>query len=1160
MTRFDIVTASLEAGVTLIEASAGTGKTYSITGLILRLILEQHLPIREILAVTFTEAATEELRDRIRRRLQEALDDLRRGTTEDEIVTVFLKQGDLQSGIKELDVALQSFDEAQIFTIHGFCQRMLTDHAFESGTRFETALLIDPNPLFQEVARDFWRLRFYRSNPLLSILAMTWQKSPDDWVEVLEQTRRHPDLIVIPKIETRNREEHLAKVKTAFAAAMSEWDAHRIEIEHILRTDPGLSHAANTFNDTNVVEIVTLIDSCGGELQHITPAIIDGLGKVSVEGIKKNTTGRGTSPRHAFFELVSNFFQAVETLFTQLTHDFLAYAEAELPKRKAITNTVTYDDLITGLRNSLRQQGGNILARRIGERYSAALIDEFQDTDPAQYEIFRTTFATGNHRLFFIGDPKQAIYGFRGADVFTYFEATKIANRQFTLGTNWRSEEPLLRAVNTLYAHSSEPFVLSWIQYHEVHAPSDPKVESLTVADEDKYLNFRVLELHDRQGENKRKPTELVSDGVSNDIAALYANGAAIGKRPLRYNDMAVLVRRYHQADEVQKALRSHGIRSVVQSDQNVFASIEARELLLFLQGVIDPRRDPQLKAALATTLIGFDATRLFDLDQNDEERQIWLDRFSHWRQQWADGCFMAMFRDLIDSQDIRARIVSLAAGERRLTNFLHLAELLHEAESAGGLTPDALCSWFREQRENERVSQDRFQLRLESDEDAVQIVTIHKSKGLEYPIVFCPFFWTKAELPGHQELLFHDRDLNNCLTFDLRGKSGGMTQHRAWQSEETIAEELRLLYVAITRARNRCYIYVPEKIKESPLDRLIRPTNSESPADRIRTIAATCLDSISISPVRFDFREKIVPRADPEKTGAPLAARSFTGRVSQLAITASFSALNVTESELSDLDTITSEEIARLTPSVPEKSDLSILTFDRGRRTGDFFHDVLEQMDFQNLEKLSELIESKLGLYGFTRTLHRPAIQELLERLPEIELSPGLRLRDIPTHERLSECEFYYPLAHLSPSVLVKTVAQWKTIGTDAQSRLGKLRFDPIEGFLSGFIDLLFRFKNRYYLVDWKSNWLGNRPSDYGPEDTRKAMLKHNYYLQYHLYTLAVDLFLKQRLPGYSYEKHFGGVFYVFLRGLDPMDPSRGIFRDRPTTETMQSLRKLIA
>src|ERR1044071_2384292 len=275
MTPFNIVTASLAPGVTLIEASAGTGKTYSITGLILRLILEQHFTIREILAVTFTEAATEELRDRIRNRLQNALDDLRQGKTKDEIVAAFLKHGDIPSGIRELDLALQCFDEAQIFTIHGFCRRMLTDHAFESGTRFETALLIDPTPLFEEVARDFWRLRFYQANPLLPILTMAWQKSPEQWVDLLVQTRRHPELVVIPKVGTPGIETLLVEIETAFAAAMTEWNAHRIEIEHILHTHPGLSRAEEKFNHANVIEIVNLIDSSGSKLEQVTPAMIN---------------------------------------------------------------------------------------------------------------------------------------------------------------------------------------------------------------------------------------------------------------------------------------------------------------------------------------------------------------------------------------------------------------------------------------------------------------------------------------------------------------------------------------------------------------------------------------------------------------------------------------------------------------------------------------------------------------------------------------------------------------------------------------------------------------------------------------------------------------------------------------------------------------------
>jgi exodeoxyribonuclease V beta subunit len=277
--------------------------------------------------------------------------------------------------------------------------------------------------------------------------------------------------------------------------------------------------------------------------------------------------------------------------------------------------------------------------------------------------------------------------------------------------------------------------------------------------------------------------------------------------------------------------------------------------------------------------------------------------------------------------------------------------------------------------------------------------------------------------------------------------------------------------------------------------------------------------------------------------------------------MTASFSGLNVAATELVEVDSGPSSngETEIIEPE-SNKADLSIFTFDRGRRTGDFFHGVLEYMDFQDLGALTTLIDTKLRTYGFSQTLHRPAINQILRQLMEIELEPGMRLADIPMQERLSEVEFTYPLAHLTPASLVKVLGKCANLAGDIRARMGNLRFDPVEGFMRGFLDLLFRVKDRYYLVDWKSNWLGSQPADYGPEGMQRAMLEHNYYLQYHLYTLAVDLFLKKRLPGYDYQTHFGGVLYIFLRGIDPKDPSRGVFRDRPAVETVRRLRTLIS
>lgn len=1160
MTPFDITTAPLDAGITLIEASAGTGKTYSITGLILRLILEKHLQLRDILTVTFTEAATQELRDRVRQRLQAALEDLHRGASEDAIVDAFFKKGDKAIGIRELDVAIQSFDEAQIFTIHGFCQRMLNDYAFESCAHFDTTLVTDPKPLFEEVARDFWRLRFYEAKPLLPKLAMAWKRTPGDWVELLERTRSHPDLVILPPAETESCHDLLQATEKTFAAVTREWASHRGEIEALLRGHGGLSRDKRKFGLERVEEIISMIAEACADFDSAAPESIRALAEVSSEAIAAGTKGTGTAPEHLFFTLSSDFCRTVGALFNQLTHEFLEFAQAELPKRKARTNTVTYDDLITGLRDALRQEGGNALARAIGDKFSAALIDEFQDTDPAQYEIFRTIFRPESHRLFLIGDPKQAIYGFRGADVFTYFKAATIAGRTFTLTTNWRSEAPLLAAIDALFLETGQPFIFPEIRYHQVRAPKKPIVQPLTNSgDAAAALHFRlVIPSEDQASPTQDKPTELVCRAVSDDIAALAASGARLGVRPLHYRDMAILVRKHNQAEMLQAVLRERGIRSVVQSDRSVFASEEARELQRFLQGVIDPRRDSLLKAALATTLIGFDATKLFALDRNDSERQAWLDRFTDWRQKWSDGCFTAMFRHLLVSQQVRARLVHLPAGERRLTNFLHLAELLHEAESTMSLTPDAVCSWLREQRESEKVSEDRFQLRLESDDDAVQIVTIHKSKGLEYPVVFCPFLWTDAEPQVYKELLFHDRaNSEKPLTFDLRGKKAGAKQHQDWQSEEVKAEELRLLYVSLTRAMNRCYVYLPgQRTEKSPLAHLFESSNGGTLFDQVTAFAQSSRGCVSAS------SEPDEPSRVPDET--PLAttvqSRPFSAKISNVAMTASFSGLTVAAVELEGGDTVPWNETETVIDPGRDKTDLSIFTFDRGRRTGDFFHEVLEDMDFQDLGDLSTLIDSKLRAYGFSQTLHRPAINQVLRQLSEVELEPGMSLRDIPQAERLSECEFCYPLARLTPSALGKVIGKRGALDADIRARIGSLRFDPVEGFMRGFIDLLFRFKDRFYLVDWKSNWLGSQPADYGSEGMRRAMLEHNYYLQYHLYTLAADLFLEKRLPGYDYQTHFGGVFYAFLRGINPKDPSRGIFRDRPAAETVRDLRKLVS
>lgn len=1224
---FHLATVPIEKGVTLIEASAGTGKTFSIAGLVLRLVLEEGVPIQEILAVTFTVAATQELRDRVRRRLRDALEDLRRGgASSDDIVRRFLSgtatvEGDdaaagkcisRREGVRRLDAALQCFDEAQIFTIHGFCQRLLKERAFESGMRFDAELLTDATPLLEEVAHDFWRLRFYQADPLIAALAIGWNQSPGGLLAMLGRMRNHPDLAILPAPATRSCEAIAAELAEHFTAIRELWRADREAIAALLGDAKAISQdKAKGFPPERLEEILEKIDEACGDLAVASPECIRALTEICTSNLEELTKANQSTPAHALFDRCEAFCRTVDRLFEQLTHEFLDYAAAELPGRKLRANVLTYDDLLMRVHRVLEsERGGAALAASVGRQYRAALIDEFQDTDPVQYGIFRRLFGGSGaaHWLYFIGDPKQAIYGFRGADMFTYFRAVESAGRCYTLDTNHRSEARLLDAVNRLFRACERPFVFKEIAYRQVRAPEKPRDSFATLVEKrgsaEAPLQFRLVESARDDGKdfNQAEATEAIACAVAADIARWHASGAKLGGRPLRFCDLAVLVRKHSQARAVQAALRARGLRSVLHTEESVFATSEADELQRLIEAVLEPRQEHLLRTALVSPFIGLDAPALVALEEDETLRQEWHERFLGWRARWENECFMAMFRKLLIDQGVRERLVRLPGGERRLTDLLHLAELLHAAETEGNLTPDGVCGWLRDRRREGRESKaaEEHQLRLESDGDAVLIATIHRCKGLEYPVVFCPFLWAPAVPARFDVAQFHDPRNDNRLTFDLRGSSAPpehLEQHRT----EALAEEMRLLYVAVTRAKNRGVIYggAIQKFEESPLAHLLGSVPAADLPVRLEELCAESGGNIGVS--------RVDPAADTgadsgsaatcadaasnragdgdHDASAPLSARSFMGTIPRTRFFASFTGLTSSgrhrkTSDREDDDKASADEETTAADGNPaglmadgaaapgivsSEPVAGVFGFDRGPRAGDFFHDVLEELDFQAPAALDKLVPEKLELHGFRGNPHREALHAKLRELLDTELAPGVRLRDVSRRERLSELAFWHRLPRLDPARLRAAFAPAGTDGNPAAGldsqvarNIGRLEFNPVEGCMRGFIDLLFRAGGRYYVVDWKSNWLGNRPQDYDAEGLRACMLHHHYFLQARLYTLAADLFLAQRLPGYDYERDFGGVIYVFLRGIEAANPARGIHRHRPGAAVVGALRSL--
>jgi exodeoxyribonuclease V beta subunit len=1153
---FDLTKTEFKPGVTLIEASAGTGKTFTIAGIVLRLVLELRIPIEQILAMTYTVAATEELRERVRTRLRDALDDLRSGSLENEIVASYLKHNRFEQGIRDLDLAVQNFDNARIFTIHGFCQRTLGDRAFESGLLFDMELLPDPTLIFEEVAHDFWRKQFYRGPALLSRLAIADERSPAAWTARLQRTINHPDLTVIPPPDPEPAGEIGEQIEKKFVEIAKEWGKNAASIGRLLREDTHLSRAkSKNFPLYRIPQIEADLAAVCSDFQQCDPMCLRTLTLLSKSEIERCTKPTGQAPRHPFFDLCEDFCDLTSRFFHRLDHEFMLFVGQEIPRRKSRLNVLTYDDLLTHLRDAIKGQPEDTLAKTLRAQYRAVLIDEFQDTDPVQYEIFSHLFSEGDHYLFFIGDPKQAIYGFRGADVFTYLRAASQASLRYTLETNFRAEKSLLDGINALFSNVERPFSVEGIEYRPVRPSQKPRegFAELVETTLEGPLRFRLLSEVDGPFNQDTAEAEI-SRAVVADIARLKNSGAQLAGLPLTFGHMAVLVRSNAQAANLQKLLRAAGIRSVLKTEESVFKTDEASEILRLLKAVLEPKRDVLLRTALSTRLVGLNSAEIMALDSSEEDWQGWLEKFLEYSRMWENQCFIALFRHLFVDQKVRQRLVKHPGGERSLTNFLHLAELLHGAESKRRLTPDALCAWLRQQISDSGKAADEDQLRLESDDDAVLLATVHKSKGLEYPVVFCPFLWKGGGATSSSEIFFHDPEANYRLTLDLRKERPSPDDNELRAREENRAEALRLLYVALTRAQNRCYVYAGaiSGFETSPLGHLLANAQALPALQALGQRAGGAI-AVSLIDLGADRSVKVKP---PPLDSSPMSARPYSGSISKSQMIASFTGLT-SERAIEDPDR---DGVEPRQPMEEEIGDLNGLAgFQRGIRAGLFLHDLLEDLDFQTTDPIEELVRVKLAVHGIPGEGWHEALSNQVRRMLVTPLAPSLTLNRVPLADRLSEVEFSYPILPLQSRQLRKLFVEHggNALPAEFPKSLGRLDFRPVEGFIRGFIDLLFRFEGRYYLIDWKSNWLGHLASDYDQIGVRECMVQHSYFLQYYLYTLAADLYLSRRVPGYEYDKQFGGVFYLFFRGVDPEVPGRAIFHDRPQAALVRTLRQ---
>ncbi len=1177
--RFRLATSSLAPGISLLQASAGTGKTYAIEGIFVRLLIEYSLDVREILVVTFTEAATAELRDRVRKRLSAALEQVRRREFTDEALRCLetLDDASLASARDQLRRALVLFDEAQIFTIHGFCERTLSRYAFESGNLFDTALVTDDRGLHEELAGDFWRRRFYSGFPILGRIVNSEFSFPLDFLGLLNALRYQIDPEVLPAEPSQALEE----LEDELGRAQQEISAHWLDdsdgILEILSDKSLISQSASNFSPGNRDEI----------RMHLNDLFRDGsphddsyraLAKLSRSFIDSATQERakkqGRSAEHPIFEACERFEEIKRKAALKALYDFSEYAKEALPDLKDRKNVRTFDDLLIRIYQTLRGEGSQFLRTAVGERYRAVLIDEFQDTDPLQWTIFGELFSGVEDHVYLIGDPKQAIYGFRGADIFTYMEAAKKADRPFTLERNWRSDEPLIHAVNTLFSGSRNPFRFSGIPFEPAKwaGQTDPD-RILTVGPELPKAPLQILtcEVGDDEKLTKSRATDFATALVADEIVKLLGSTTRIGNRRIHAGDIAVLVRRRDQAARVQDALKKRRVSAVLSTDASVYESREATELAQLLSAVLDPGNEGLVKGALATGFFRLSADRIHGLTEDEGAWLEILEELINYREQWFRFGFMYFYRSLVEFRNVRSGILEFSAGERKVTNFDHIADILHRAETEQHLSPEGLLAWFHLQRADQQSrGNEEHQLRMESDERAVQLVTVHKSKGLEYPVVFAPFHWDNARIPTNAfPIVYHPEGSGRSRVVLKKGKDLDDGE-KARAFEEELSSEIRLLYVSLTRARNRCYlVWVPTKEEaHSPVYSILCGESGDDVLSRFLELAEEHPGSIEVRELKQESPSSWT--SDPlqaldQDLEESLSAASFEGHIDQRVMLTSFTAVTSGKSaDVPDHDDSALE-------TVPEQEERDIIeatgifAFPKGPKAGIFFHSVFEKVDFRDLAGLDDTVREELNVHGIEEDRWHSIACEAIRNRIETPLGEGddaVMLGRIRNDVRLKEVEFLIPVRPFTAHQLGEVYRRFTGMEIPSRypDRIGRLTIDPVDGYMKGFIDLVFEYQGRFYLLDWKSNWLGNRLEDYGPGAVAEAMVNHSYFLQYAIYTVALERYLARRSRDFSYESNFGGVFYVFLRGVDPSEPGRGVFFDRPGEDFIRAVRDVLS
>jgi len=1205
-------------GSHLIEASAGTGKTFTITTLYMRLIVEEGWTVEQILVATFTKAATRELSLRLRAALQETIAALVGQAAPKPHHHELIAHWDKDVATKRLRAALNDADRMAVYTLHGFCQRMLQDYAFESGARLDATPIENEDGIIETSLHDDWERTLATTSPLLVQRLLA-----DLPIGIQTRTLKNlaykclsnPALTITPELNTLEQQtsfdQAYAVLNSHYQTLRAAWPtARQVVLDEL--TSEGTKK--NIFRPDSVKKWVGQIDRIVAAHVSAPAQFPEAFAKFTASNVArapKKGFDPPSDPIYLTFEEIENATsgteRSVRVWALRYRHLLLNRVRQHVQQVKIDRGLLSFNDLLQQLDEALDDPvRGQRLAATIQTRFPAALIDECQDTDPIQLSILGKALSNGS-ALFMIGDPKQSIYGFRGADLFAYLEARGGMDDAHTMAVNWRSDPTLLRAIEGCFGQPRHPnpFVLTDVGFHPVSARPDA-ADAMEQAGAPLQLVFASRQRfayhssrHRSAGDRRLKSSftnDKLPELIAQDIALYLKRGPTIHDVPVRPSDIAVLTKTNHQARELHRRLTALKVPAAMHGDTSVLETEEAGDVEALLSAMLAPDDLESVSTALSSRLIGWDAEQLLSLADDEALWVLWTSRLQDWAERWNSQGVLATLRHLMECVDGPQRLIRQVGGERALTNYLHLAELLQDVVTEHALGPAGLTQWLREARNGTPSravpARDVSKIRLETESGAVTIMTAHNSKGLQFPVVWLPFFpnariiedakpgATKVDIPCP---MFHDPENEHRLTLDVG--SNQWRTHRALNERERLAEDVRLLYVGMTRAKHQVHVVwgAMWNFERSALAWILSPpsdnTVSTHIVDALAQRVGGCddaelwgmLEALSrTSDGAIGCREiqdhDLAPIALHAETSPPVHTRELSRPPIFAERSASYSTLvrNAPTDMGGEHDH--DDEASTLVVEPGDTNEVPLAEFPRGRHAGICLHELLEFADFQDSSDWPALVEDVLARHRFDPSVYADVIVESLRSMLETPLGDGApALCAVPRKDRLDEMEFLLPTrsnnSPLRPAEMAAAFATRDDVAWASRyaEQLGRLPFAPFSGTLKGYVDLVFRHDGSFWVVDYKSNHLGNTFADYHHDALHQAMVHHHYILQAHLYVLALHRYLRWRVPDYDYERHMGGYRYAFLRGMTPERPGHGVYADRPSLACINALDHLL-